>query len=181
MKKYLAFALALIMALALIPGAALADKGGWDGGHGGGGWGPGEGGNPGGGGGNPGGQQGSYLNQENWDGSIKVVYDTFEVSNGQNVSKNGAGVTAVTLNSTAVTWQDSNKTGAASGTALSSYYISASNRNEQSVELAITAEKGYYVSRIVVACIDPHGQSPYSCQTWSAAMHMMLTSALLNP
>lgn len=40
MKKYLAFALALIMALALIPGAALADKGGWDGGHGGGGWDP---------------------------------------------------------------------------------------------------------------------------------------------
>ena len=168
MKKYLVFALALIMALALIPGAALADKGGWDGGHGGGGWGPGEGGNPGGGGGNPGGQQGSYLNQENWDGSIKVVYDTFEVSNGQNVSKNGAGVTAVTLNGTAVTWQNSNTTGAANGTALSSYYISASNRNEQSVELAITAEKGYYVSRIVVACIDPQGRSPYSCKTWSA-------------
>lgn len=40
MKKYLAFALALIMALALIPGIALADKGGWDGGHGGGGWDP---------------------------------------------------------------------------------------------------------------------------------------------
>lgn len=160
MKKYLAFALALIMALALIPGIALADKGGWDGGHGGGGWGP--------GGGNPGGQQGSYLNQENWDGSIKVVYDTFEVSNGRNASKNGAGVTAVTLNGTAVTWQDSNKTGAADGTALSSYYTSASNRNEQSVELAITAEKGYYVSRIVVACIDPQGRSPYSCNTWSA-------------
>ena len=168
MKKYLVFALALIMALALIPGAALADKGGWDGGYGGGGWGPGEGGNPGGGGGNHGGQQGSYLNQENWDGSIKVVYDTFEVSNGRNASKNGAGVTAVTLNGTAVTWQDSNKTGAADGTALSSYYTSASNRNEQSVELAITAEKGYYVSRIVVACIDPHGRSPYSCKTWSA-------------
>lgn len=170
MKKYLAFALALFMALALIPGIALADKGGWDGGYGGGGWGPG-GGNPGGGlggGGNPGGQQGSYLNQENWDGSIKVVYDTFEVSNGRNASKNGAGVTAVTLNGTAVTWQDSNKTGAADGTALSSYYTSASNRNEQSVELAITAEKGYYVSRIVVACIDPHGWSPYSCKTWSA-------------
>lgn len=165
MKKYLVFALALIMALALIPGAALADKGGPSGG-----WGPG-GGNPGGGlggGGNPGGQQSSYLNQENWDGSIKVVYDTFEVSNGRNASKNGAGVTAVTLNGTAVTWQDSNKTGAADGTALSSYYTSASNRNEQSVELAITAEKGYYVSRIVVACIDPHGRSPYSCKTWSA-------------
>lgn len=168
MKKYLAFALALFMALALIPGIALADKGGWDGGHGGGGWGPGEGGNPGGGGGNPGGQQGSYLNQENWDGSIKVVYDTFEVSNGRNASKNGAGVTAVTLNGTAVTWQDSNTAGAANGTALSSYYPSASNRNEQSVELAITAAEGYYVSRIVVACIDPHGWSPYSCKTWSA-------------
>lgn len=166
MKKYLAFALALIMALALIPGIALADKGGWDGGYGGGGWGPG-GGNPGGGPGG-GGQQGSYLNQENWDGSIKVVYDTFEVSNGRNASKNGAGVTAVTLNGAAVTWQNSNKTGAASGAALSSYYISASNRNEQSVELAITAAEGYYVSRIVVACIDPHGQSPYSCKTWSA-------------
>ena len=51
---------------------------------------------------------------------------------------------------------------------LSSYYTSADNRNEQSVELAITAEKGYYVSRIVVACIDPHGQSPYRCNTWSA-------------
>lgn len=77
-------------------------------------------------------------------------------------------MTAVTLNGAAVTHQDSNKTGAASGAALSSYYISASNRNEQSVELAITAEKGYYVSRIVVACIDPHGQSPYRCKTWSA-------------
>lgn len=160
MKKYLAFALALIMALALIPGAALADKGGWDGGHGGGGWGP--------GGGNPGGQQGSYLNQENWDGSIKVVYDTFEVSNGRNASKNGAGVTAVTLNGTAVTQQDSNTTGAASGAALSSYYFSASSKNEQSVELAITAAEGYYVSRIVVACIDPQGRSPYRCNTWSA-------------
>lgn len=148
MKKYLAFALALIMALALIPGAALADKGG-----------------PGGGGG---GQQGSYLNQENWDGSIKVVYDTFEVSNGRNVSKNGAGVTAVTLNGAAVTHQDSNTTGTASGAALSSYYTSASSQKEQNVELAITAAEGYYVSRIVVACIDPHGQSPYSCQTWSA-------------
>lgn len=170
MRRHFAFVMALFMALALIPGIALADKGGWDGGYGGGGWGPG-GGNPGGGlggGGNPGGQQGSYLNQENWDGSIKVVYDTFEVSNGRNASKNGAGVTAVTLNGTAVTWQDSNKTGAASGAALSSYYISASNRNEQSVELAITAAEGYYVSRIVVACIDPHGQSPYSCKTWSA-------------
>ena len=165
MKKYLAFALALFMALALIPGIALADKGGWDGGYGGGGWGSGGGS---GGGGNPGGQQGSYLNQENWDGSIKVVYDTFEVSNGQNVSKNGAGVTAVTLNGAAVTHQDSNTTGTANGTSLSSYYTSASSQTEQSVELAITAAKGYYVSRIVVACIDPQGWSPYSCQTWSA-------------
>lgn len=77
-------------------------------------------------------------------------------------------MTAVTLNGAAVTQQDSNTTGAASGTVLSSYYTSADNRNEQSVELAITAEKGYYVSRIVVACIDPHGQSPYRCNTWSA-------------
>lgn len=170
MKKYLAFALALFMALALIPGIALADKGGWDGGYGGGGWGPG-GGNPGGGlggGGNPGGQQGSYLNQENWDGSIKVVYDTFEVSNGRNASKNGAGVTAVTLNGAAVTHQDSNTTGAANGMALSSYYSSASSSKEQSVELAITAAEGYYASRIVVACIDPGAVSPYSCNTWSA-------------
>lgn len=168
MKKYLAFALALIMALALIPGAALADKGGWDGGHGGGGWGPGEGGNPGGGGGNPGGQQGGYLNQERWNGNIKVVWDTFTGSGTTKPGNNGTGVTAVTLNGAAVTQQDSNTTGAANGTALSSYYTSADNRNEQSVELAITAEKGYYVSRIVVACIDPHGRSPYSCQTWSA-------------
>lgn len=170
MKKYLAFALALIMALALIPGIALADKGGWDGGYGGGGWGPG-GGNPGGGlggGGNPGGQQGGYLNQERWNGNIKVVWDTFTGSGTTNPGNNGTGVTAVTLNGTAVTWQDSNKTGAASGAALSSYYTSADNRNEQSVELAITAEKGYYVSRIVVACIDPQGRSPYSCNTWSA-------------
>lgn len=50
MKKYLAFALALFMALALIPGIALADKGG-----------PG-GGGPGGGGPGGGGQQGGYLN-----------------------------------------------------------------------------------------------------------------------
>lgn len=170
MKKYLAFALALIMALALIPGIALADKGGWDGGYGGGGWGPG-GGNPGGGlggGGNPGGQQGSYLNQERWNSNIKVVWDTFTGSGTTKPGNNGAGVTAVTLNGTAVTWQDSNTTGTANGTALSSYYTSASSQTEQSVELAITAAKGYYVSRIVVACIDPHGWSPYSCKTWSA-------------
>lgn len=36
------------------------------------------------------------------------------------------------------------------------------------MELAITAAEGYYVSRIVVACIDPGAASPYSCQTWSA-------------
>lgn len=157
MKKYLAFALALIMALALIPGSALADKGGWDGGHGGGGWGPGG-----------GGQQGGYLDQGRWNGNIKVVWDTFTGSGTTKPGNIGAGVTAVTLNGAAVTHQDSNKTGAASGAALSSYYTSASNRNEQSVELAITAAEGYYVSRIVVACIDPHGQSPYSCKTWSA-------------
>lgn len=77
-------------------------------------------------------------------------------------------MTAVTLNGAAVTHQDSNKTGTANGMALSSYYTSASSQTEQSVELAITAAEGYYVSRIVVACIDPHGQSPYSCKTWSA-------------
>lgn len=170
MKKYLAFALALIMALALIPGIALADKGGWDGGYGGGGWGPG-GGNPGGGlggGGNPGGQQGGYLNQERWNGNIKVVWDTFTGSGTTKPGNNGTGVTAVTLNGTAVTWQNSNTTGTANGTALSSYYPSASSSKEQSVELAITAAEGYYVSRIVVACIDPQGWSPYSCNTWSA-------------
>ena len=157
MKKYLAFALALFMALALIPGIALADKGGWDGGYGGGGWGPGG-----------GGQQGGYLDQRIWKGDKKVVWDTFTVSGTTKPGNNGAGVTAVTLNGTAVTWQDSNKTGAANGTALSSYYTSASNRNEQSVELAITAAEGYYASRIVVACIDPGAASPYSCNTWSA-------------
>ena len=162
MRRHFAFVMALFMALALIPGIALADKGG------GGGWGPGEGGNPGGGGGNPGGQQGGYLNQERWNGNIKVVWDTFTGSGTTKPGNNGAGVTAVTLNSTAVTWQNSNTTGAADGTALSSYYTSASNRNEQSVELAITAAEGYYVSRIVVACIDPQGRSPYSCKTWSA-------------
>lgn len=165
MKKYLAFALALFMALALIPGIALADKGGP-----GGGWGPG-GGNSGGGpggGGNPGGQQGGYLNQERWNGNIKVVWDTFTGSGTTKPGNSGVGVTAVTLNGTAVTHQDSNTTGTANGTALSSYYPSASSSKEQSVELAITAEEGYYVSRIVVACIDPGAVSPYSCNTWSA-------------
>lgn len=155
MKKYLAFALALIMALALIPGIALADKG-WDGGHGGGG-------GPGGGG-----QQGGYLDQGRWNGEIKVVWDTFTGSGTTKPGNNGTGVTAVTLNGAAVTHQDSNKTGTANGMALSSYYSSASSQTEQSVELAITAAEGYYVSRIVVACIDPGAASPYSCQTWSA-------------
>ena len=157
MKKYLAFALALIMALALIPGIALADKGGPDGGGG-----------PGGGGPGGGGQQGGYLDQGRWNGSIKVVWDTFKVSGTTKPGNNGEGVTAVTLNGAAVTHQDSNTTGAASGTALSSYYTSASSSKEQSVELAITAAEGYYASRIVVACIDPGAASPYSCNTWSA-------------
>lgn len=156
MKKYLAFALALIMALALIPGIALADKGGPSGGG------------PGGGGPGGGGQQGGYLDQGRWNGNIKVVWDTFKVSGTTKPGNNGVGVTAVTLNGTNVTHQDSNTTGAANGTALSSYYTSASSQREQSVDLAITAAEGYYVSRIVVACIDPQGWSPYSCNTWSA-------------
>ena len=157
MRRHFAFVMALFMALALIPGIALADKGGP-----GGGWGPG-GGNSGGGG-----QQGGYLNQERWNGNIKVVWDTFTGSGTTKPGNNGAGVTAVTLNGTAVTWQNSNTTVAASGAALSSYYTSASSQNEQSVELAITAAEGYYASRIVVACIDPQGRSPYNCNTWSA-------------
>lgn len=160
MKKYLAFALALIMALALIPGIALADKG-WDGGHGGGG-------GPGGGGPGGGGQQGGYLNQGDWNGEIKVVWDTFTGSGTTKPGNNSTGVTAVTLNGAAVTHQDSNTTGQANGMALSSYYTSASSSKEQSVELAITAAEGYYASRIVVACIDPVAASPYSCNTWSA-------------
>lgn len=156
MKKYLAFALALIMALALIPGIALADKGGPSGGG------------PGGGGPGGGGQQGGYLDQGRWNGNIKVVWDTFKVSGTTKPGNNGVGVTAVTLNGTNVTHQDSNTTGAANGTALSSYYTSASSQREQSVDLAITAAEGYYASRIVVACIDPQGWSPYSCNTWSA-------------
>ena len=157
MKKYLAFALALFMALALIPGIALADKGGPSGGGG-----------PGGGGPGGGGQQGGYLDQGRWNGEIKVVWDTFTGSGTTKPGNKGAGVTAVTLNGAAVTHQDSNTTGAANGMALSSYYSSASSSKEQSVELAITAAEGYYVSRIVVACIDPQGWSPYSCNTWSA-------------
>ena len=157
MKKYLAFALALFMALALIPGIALADKGGPSGGGG-----------PGGGGPGGGGQQGGYLDQGRWNGEIKVVWDTFTGSGTTKPGNKGAGVTAVTLNGAAVTHQDSNTTGAANGMALSSYYSSASSSKEQSVELAITAAEGYYASRIVVACIDPGAVSPYSCNTWSA-------------
>lgn len=157
MKKYLAFALALFMALALIPGIALADKGG-----------PGGGGGLGGGGGPGGGQQGGYLDQRIWNGNKKVVWDTFTGSGTTKTGNNGTGVTAVTLNGAAVTHQDSNTTGTANGMALSSYYTSASSQTEQSVELAITAAEGHYVSRIVVACIDPGAASPYSCKTWSA-------------
>lgn len=169
MRRHFAFVMALFMALALIPGIALADKSGP-----GGGWGPG-GGNPGGGG-----QQGGYLDQGRWNGKIKVVWDTFTGSGTTKPGNSGAGVTAVTLNGTAVTWQDSNTAGAANGTALSSYYTSASNRNEQSVELAITAAEGYYVSRIVVACIDPGAVSPYSCNTWSAGNAYDVNFSLAN-
>lgn len=164
MKKYLAFALALIMALALIPGIALADKGG----------------GPGGGGPGGGGQQGGYLDQRIWKGDKKVVWDTFTVSGTTKPGNNGEGVTAVTLNGAAVTWQDSNITGAANGTALSSYYTSASSQTEQSVELAITAAEGYYVSRIVVACIDPRAASPYGCNTWSAGNAYDVNFSLAN-
>lgn len=157
MRRHFAFVMALFMALALIPGIALADKGGPSGGGG-----------PGGGGPGGGGQQGGYLDQGRWNGEIKVVWDTFTGSGTTKPGNKGAGVTAVTLNGAAVTHQDSNTTGAANGMALSSYYSSASSSKEQSVELAITAAEGYYASRIVVACIDPGAVSPYSCNTWSA-------------
>lgn len=169
MKRHFAFVMALIMALALIPGIALADKGGPSGGGG-----------PGGGGPGGGGQQGGYLDQGRWNGDKKVVWDTFTGSGITNPGNNGAGVTAVTLNGAAVTHQDSNTTGAANGTALSSYYPSASSQKEQSVELAITAAEGYYVSRIVVACIDPGAVSPYSCNTWSAGNAYDVNFSLAN-
>lgn len=169
MRRHFAFVMALFMALALIPGIALADKGG----HGGGG-------GPGGGGPGGGGQQGGYLDQGRWNGDKKVVWDTFTVSGITKPGNSGVGVTAVTLNGAAVTHQDSNTTGAANGTALSSYYPSASSQTEQSVVLAITAEKGYYVSRIVVACIDPGAVSPYSCNTWSAGNAYDVNFSLAN-
>lgn len=169
MKRHFAFVMALIMALALIPGIALADKGGPSGGGG-----------PGGGGPGGGGQQGGYLDQGRWNGDKKVVWDTFTVSGITKPGNSGAGVTAVTLNGAAVTHQDSNTTGQANGTALSSYYISASSQTEQSVELAITAAEGYYASRIVVACIDPGAVSPYSCNTWSAGNAYDVNFSLAN-
>lgn len=147
MKKYLAFALALVMALALIPGMALADR--QDGGK-------------------DNKPQGNYLNQSRWNGDIKVVYDTFEQSTYGKTSKNGQGVKEIKLNNIAVSQQNSGQKGSAKGETLKNYYTDASNKNEQSVKLAVTADEGYYVSRIVVACIDPEGRNPYSCQTWNA-------------
>ena len=110
---------------------------------------------------------GSYV-------STSVVYwDSMNSSeSGSYSGANDARIAGIQLNGKSVSWGNSNARRWSGGAALSSYFpnasASSSTATMQSATLSITPAAGYYVTKIVIACVDPGSRSPYGCNTWEA-------------
>ncbi|MDD5864634.1 MAG: DUF5979 domain-containing protein [Firmicutes bacterium] len=116
---------------------------------------------------------GNELDPNSYRGTSKVYWDT--MNNSENGSYGGtkdARIASVRLNNTDVVWGNSNATSWSGGTALSTYFpgatASGSTDTMRNASLVITPAAGYYVTKIVIACVDPQAHSPYSCHTWAA-------------
>lgn len=115
---------------------------------------------------------GNELDQSRYNSSAKVYYDTMTYNEStKKGSVNTAArnyISSVVLNTTDVTQADSGNTSNASGgTSLGTYFPTATTASEQETTLTITPIAGYYVTHVVVACVDNSGD-PYKCNTWSA-------------
>lgn len=141
-------------------------------------------GDPGGGSGwNPGGGTQNELNLSMYKSSAVAYWDTTTGTSSATGSQDER-ITNITLKGIAVRWGDSgdgqqsggggwggssyDPASGTGGTALGSYFPNGSTSKEVTSTLSITPAAGYYVTKVVVACLDPSSSSPYGCNTWSA-------------
>lgn len=112
---------------------------------------------------------GYYLDISNYKSTVPVYWDATTGAASYSGTKDGAKIKSVTLNNTSVAWGNSNGTSWTGGSALSAYYDIGSTTDEEEVELSITADDGYYVTRVIIACAPNAGNQtldPYKCSTW---------------
>lgn len=110
--------------------------------------------------------------------STSLVYWDTTTGTSSATGKQDSRITSITLNGTVVKWGDSgdgrkngwsyDKASGSGGTALGTYFPNGSTIKEVTSVLSITPAAGYYVTKVVVACLDPNSASPYGCNTWAA-------------
>lgn len=130
----------------------------------------------------------SDINPGYYRKNIPVYWDTTNGKTTNASSSNGAHVKSVTLNREAVSFGNSSNTNSwAGGKKLQNYFPNAeSNENGdnnylmQDATLSITAEAGYYVTSVIVACAPAAGVTPYSCSTWKAGNEFIQEFDLTN-
>ncbi len=112
-------------------------------------------------------QSGSnYLSEDRYSATTNVYWDAVEITDSGKTGlndTNGTYVTSVVMGGTAVKQANSTSNGGWSGgTTLGTHY-----GENATVELKVTPARGYYVTKVVVACCSQGSSSPLSCQTWS--------------
>ena len=130
----------------------------------------------------------SDINPGYYRKSIPVYWDTTNGKTTSASSSNGAHVESVTLNREAVSFGNSSNTSSWSGgKKLETYFSGAysdengdSNYQMQDATLSITAEAGYYVTSVIVACAPATDVTPYNCSTWKAGNEFIQEFDLTN-
>ncbi len=115
--------------------------------------------------------------------TVPVYWDTVSALSQGASSTSGANVVAVTLGGSSVTWGNAGNTSWSGGSTLSTYFSGASTNNMKDATMSITANTGYYVTGIVVACAPTPGnntRNPFSCGTWSSGNEFIRNFNLTN-
>lgn len=125
------------------------------------------------------------IDESMYKNTVPVYWDTVSEL-GQNASStNGANVETVTLGGTSVTQGNAGTTSWSGGTTLSTYFPEASAGNMKDAAMSITADTGYYVTGVVVACAPIVGggggtKTPFSCSTWKGGNEFIQNFNLTN-
>ncbi len=112
------------------------------------------------------------LNEGMYNGSVNVYWDTITSLSPSASSTGGVNVNAVTLGGSPVTQGSADDTWWSGGSQLSTYFPGAFAYNMKDAPMTITAETGYYVTGVVVACAPtPGGETlnPFNCGTWKSS------------
>lgn len=123
------------------------------------------------------------IDESRYVGTVPVYWDTVSALANSATSTNGANVTTVTLGSASVAHGNAGTTSWSGGTALSAYFPEASADNMKDAAMSITADTGYYVTGVVVACAPatPEGtKTPFKCSTWKGGKEFIQNFNLTN-